>query len=80
MYGSLLLLVVIGAAAGFAATRLMKARVDMPTAMGLGVLGALLGGLALRLLLSVGGWFLTFVLALGGAMALIWLWQQVRRR
>lgn len=79
MYGNLLLLVVIGAAAGFTATRLMKTRVDLPTAMGLGVLGALLGGLVLRLLLSVGGWFLTFMLALGGAMALIWLWQRFRR-
>jgi uncharacterized membrane protein YeaQ/YmgE (transglycosylase-associated protein family) len=79
MYGNLLLLVIIGAAAGVAASRLMKVRLDMPTAMGVGVLGALIGGLALRLVLSVGGWFVTFALALGGAMVLIWVWQQLRR-
>jgi len=76
----LVLLVVIGAVAGFAATRLMKVQTDLPTAMGIGVLGALIGGLGLRLILSVGGWFVTFVLALAGSMALIWVWQQLTRR
>lgn len=80
MLPGLLLLAVIGAAAGYAATRLMKVEADLPTAMGIGVLGALLGGLGLRMLLAVGGWFLTFVLALGGSMALIWIWQRLSRR
>ena len=80
MLPGLVLLAVIGAAAGYVATRIMRVDTDLPTAMGIGVLGALLGGLALRLLMSVGGWFVTFVVALAGSVALIWLWQQISRR
>jgi len=79
MLPSLLLLVVIGAAAGMLATRLMKVNMDLPSAMGLGVLGALFGGLVLRLVLTAGGWMITFVLAVMGAMALIWLWQHLKK-
>ena len=79
MLPSLLLLVVIGAAAGMLATRLMKVNMDLPTAMGLGVLRALFGGLVLRLVLTAGGWMITFVLAVMGAMALIWLWQHLKK-
>lgn len=75
-----LLLIVIGAAAGYVATRLMRMAVDLPTAMGIGVLGALVGGLGLRLLLTMGGWVVTFVLALLGSMALLWLWQKFNTR
>ncbi len=80
MFPGVILLAVIGAAAGYVATRVMRVETDLPTAMGIGVLGALLGGLGLRLLLTVGGWFVTFALALAGSMALIWLWQQLTRR
>lgn len=80
MIPGLLLLAVIGAVAGYVATRLMRVDVDLPTAMGIGVLGALVGGLGLRLILTVGGWFITFLLALGGSVALIWAWQQFSRR
>jgi uncharacterized membrane protein YeaQ/YmgE (transglycosylase-associated protein family) len=80
MLPGIVLLAVIGAVAGYVATRIMKVDADLPTAMGIGVLGALLGGLGLRLLMTVGGWFVTFVLALAGSMALIWLWQQFTRR
>jgi uncharacterized membrane protein YeaQ/YmgE (transglycosylase-associated protein family) len=80
MFPGILLLAVIGAAAGYVATRLMKVDADLPTAMGIGVLGALIGGLGLRLLLTVGGWFVTFVLALAGSIALIWVWQQITKR
>jgi len=76
MFPGIILLAVIGAVAGYVATRVMKVNTDLPTAMGIGVLGALLGGFGLRLLLTVGGWFMTFVLALAGSMALIWLWQR----
>ena len=79
MIPSILLLAVIGAAAGFVATRLMRVDVDLPSAMGLGVLGALFGGFVVRMILTVGGWAVTFVLALGGSMALIWIWQHLRR-
>jgi uncharacterized membrane protein YeaQ/YmgE (transglycosylase-associated protein family) len=79
MLPSLLLLVVIGAAAGMLATRLMKVNMDLPSAMGLGVLGALFGGFVLRLVLTAGGWMITFVLAVMGAMALIWIWQHLKK-
>jgi len=80
MLPALALLVVIGAAAGYVATRLMRVDADLPTAMGIGVLGALIGGLGLRFILSVGGWFVTFLLALAGSILLIWVWQTVMRR
>ncbi|WP_127105613.1 GlsB/YeaQ/YmgE family stress response membrane protein [Pararhodobacter zhoushanensis] len=76
---AVLLLVVIGAAAGLLATRLMGMDADLPTAMLIGIVGALVGGFALRLIVTVGGWAITFVLAVLGAMVLIWLWQQVKR-
>ena len=75
-----LLLIVIGAAAGYVASRLMQVAVDLPTAMGIGVLGALLGGLGLRMLLTMGGWVVTFALALLGSLALLWLWQKFTTR
>ncbi len=80
MLPGLLLLVVIGAAAGYVATRIMRVNVDLPTAMGIGVLGAIIGGFGLRMLLTTGGWVLTFVLSLFGAMALIWIWQRLFSR
>ena len=79
MMSSLLFLVVIGGAAGLLATRLMKVNTDLPTTMGIGVLGALFGAFVLRLIVTVGSWAITFVLAAAGSMALIWLWQRFRR-
>ena len=73
-------LIIIGAAAGFLATRLMKIEADIPTTMFIGIAGALLGGLVLRLLLSVMGMLSGFVGAVLGAMLVIWLWQRYRRR
>ncbi len=73
-------LVIIGAAAGFLATRLMKIEADIPTTMFIGIVGALLGGLVLRLLLSVMGMLSGFVGAVLGAMLVIWLWQKYGRR
>ncbi|MFN3644336.1 MAG: GlsB/YeaQ/YmgE family stress response membrane protein [Gemmobacter sp.] len=71
----IVLLIVIGAAAGFLATRLMKVDADVPTTIAIGVFGALVGGLVLRVLLTVTGWLAGFVGAVLGAMLLIWLWR-----
>lgn len=68
-------LIIIGAAAGFIATRLMKIEADLLTTVAIGVFGALLGGLMLRVLLTISGWMAGFVGAVLGAMALIWLWK-----
>lgn len=68
-------LLIIGAAAGFIATRLMKLDTDIVTTIAIGVLGALAGGLVLRALLSVLGFAAGFVGAVLGALMLIWLWE-----
>jgi len=80
MVPGVLLLILIGAAAGYVATRLMRVDADLPTAMGIGVLGALLGGFGLRMLLTMGGWVVTFALSLLGSLALLWIWQKLTRR
>ncbi len=68
-------LIIIGAAAGFIATRLMKVETGVATTISIGILGALVGGLVLRALLTVAGWMSGFVGAVLGAMLLIWLWR-----
>ncbi|WP_434617877.1 GlsB/YeaQ/YmgE family stress response membrane protein [Tabrizicola sp. M-4] len=72
----ILILIVIGAAAGFLATRFMRVQTDVPTTIAIGVGGALLGWLILRFLVSITGWVAAFIGAVIGAMALIWLWQK----
>ncbi|MCU9848495.1 GlsB/YeaQ/YmgE family stress response membrane protein [Defluviimonas sp. WL0024] len=68
-------LIIIGAAAGFIATRLMGIEADPVSTVAIGVLGALAGGLVIRFILMVSGWLGGFVGAMLGAMALIWLWR-----
>ncbi|SDI33565.1 GlsB/YeaQ/YmgE family stress response membrane protein [Lutimaribacter saemankumensis] len=69
------MLIIIGAAAGFLATRLMKIEADIVTTVAIGIAGALIGGLVLRMLLTVMGAFAGLIGAVLGAMVLIWLWQ-----
>jgi uncharacterized membrane protein YeaQ/YmgE (transglycosylase-associated protein family) len=71
----ILALVVIGAAAGFIATRLMRLNTDLVSTIAIGIFGALIGGLVLRVLLTVTGWAAGFVGAVLGAMLLIWAWR-----
>jgi uncharacterized membrane protein YeaQ/YmgE (transglycosylase-associated protein family) len=73
-------LIVIGAAAGFLATRFMKIEANVVTTVVIGIAGALVGGLVLRGLLTVMGWLAGFVGAVLGAMVLIWLWQTYYRK
>ncbi|MBV1925739.1 MAG: GlsB/YeaQ/YmgE family stress response membrane protein [Rhodobacteraceae bacterium] len=73
-------LIIIGAAAGFLATRLMKVEADIPTTMFVGIIGALIGGLVLRVLISVMGWMAGFVGAVLGALLVIWVWQKYLRK
>lgn len=72
---ALLLIVIIGAAAGFLATRIMRLQTDVPTTIALGMAGAVVGWVGLRFLVSVTGWVAAFVGAVLGAMLLIWLWR-----
>ncbi|EEW26267.1 hypothetical protein [Rhodobacter ferrooxidans] len=72
----LLFIAIIGAAAGFLATRFMRVETDVPTTVAIGIGGALLGWLILRILAAVTGWLAMFVGAVLGGMALIWLWRK----
>ncbi|SLN30130.1 hypothetical protein PSA7680_01430 [Pseudoruegeria aquimaris] len=77
---SVLVLIIVGAAAGFLATRLMEVETDTVTTIAIGVVGALLGGLILRLLGSLFGMLSGFVGAVLGAMLLLWIWKQYQAR
>ncbi|MGY6695042.1 MAG: GlsB/YeaQ/YmgE family stress response membrane protein [Roseinatronobacter sp.] len=69
------LLIIVGALAGVLATRLMRMNTDLPTAMIIGVLGAVVGGMGFRFLMTSASWIGAFVLALLGSLLLLWLWQ-----
>ena len=77
---SVVFLVIVGAAAGFLATRLMRIETDIITTMAIGIAGALVGGLVLRGLLVVMGMLAGLVGAVLGAIALIWIWQKITNR
>ncbi len=74
-----LLILIIGAAAGFLATRFMRVQLDVITTVLLGVVGAAVSWFVLRLVAKVMGSGLMFVGAILGAMALIWAWQHFRK-
>lgn len=76
----IILLLIIGAAAGFLATRMMKLNTDIPTTIVIGVGGALIGGFLLRFLAEIASWAAGFVGALAGALVLIWLWKTYLKR
>jgi uncharacterized membrane protein YeaQ/YmgE (transglycosylase-associated protein family) len=73
-------LIIVGAAAGFIATRLMRIEAALLPTVGIGIAGALLGGLVLRVLLTAMGLLGGFIGAVLGALVLIWLWQLVQGR
>ncbi|TXH97201.1 MAG: GlsB/YeaQ/YmgE family stress response membrane protein [Pseudorhodobacter sp.] len=75
----IVLLIIVGIAAGFLATRAMRIEADVPTTIAIGVAGALIGGVVIRALLTVTGWMAGFVGAVIGAMFLIWLWKTYGR-
>lgn len=73
-------LIIVGAAAGFLATRLMRVEAGLIPTIAIGIAGALIGGLILRFVLVVGGLVGGLVGAVLGAMALIWVWQTYLKR
>lgn len=75
----IVLLLIIGIAAGFLATRFMRVETDVPTTIAIGVAGALVGGFALRALVTMANWMAGFVGAVLGAIILIWLWKTYGR-
>ncbi len=77
---SIVFLVIIGAAAGFLATRFMKVETGVLQTVGIGIAGALIGGLVLRFIVSVLGAFAGLVGAVLGAMLLIYIWKSYTGR
>jgi uncharacterized membrane protein YeaQ/YmgE (transglycosylase-associated protein family) len=70
-----LFLIIIGAAAGFIATRMMRMETDVITTVAIGIFGALVGGIALRVLLTLTSIAFGFVGAVLGAVLLIWVYR-----
>lgn len=69
------LLLILGAAAGFLATRMMKIETNVPATIAIGVGGAMIGGILIRYLLEITGWMAGFVGAVLGALLLLWIWK-----
>lgn len=73
------MLLILGAAAGLLATKLMRINLDLPSTVALGVLGALIGGVVLRVLIVSLGMGAGIVGAVLGAMLLVYLWGRFKR-
>lgn len=77
----IVLLAVIGVAAGFIATRLMRVELSAVETVAVGLLGAVVGGLLLRTLMVVSGLAFGLIGAVAGACLMIWLYLRfVKRR
>ena len=76
MIWPVLYMIVLGAAAGFVATRVMNAEMGLVPTVALGVVGALIGGLFLRFVVSMMGITAHVFGAVFGAILLIWLYRR----
>lgn len=76
---SILLLLVVGAAAGFLAARFMGVEMNTLATVMVGVAGALIGTMVIRLLLAATGAVAGFVGAILGAMLVIWIVQKLQK-
>ncbi|MGL4319851.1 MAG: GlsB/YeaQ/YmgE family stress response membrane protein [Paracoccaceae bacterium] len=78
----ILFVAIIGIAAGLIAVRVMNVKTDFITAAAFGIAGAMLGWFALRFLLGLSGWLVVVagstVVAVLGAIALIWFWKNLK--
>ncbi|GAW34470.1 putative membrane protein YeaQ/YmgE (transglycosylase-associated protein family) [Roseovarius sp. MBR-154] len=68
-------LIIIGAAAGFLATRLMRIEAGVVQTVMIGIAGALIGGVVIRVLLMVTGLLGGLIGAVLGSLLLIWLYR-----
>ena len=72
----LVMIAIMGAAAGFFATRIMRLQTDVVTTVVIGMVGALVGSAILRFLVMITGLAAYFVGAVLGAVVLIWAWRR----
>ena len=77
---SIIWLIIVGAAAGFLATRLLGIETPILPTIAIGIGGALIGGLVLRFLLTITGLLGGLVGATLGAIARIWIWSAFFKR
>ena len=76
----MIFLLIVGAAAGFLATRLFKWEANIWTTLLVGIVGALVGSLILQALPVIMGMASGVVGAVIGALVLVWIWQKVSGR
>lgn len=74
----ILMLVIVGIAAGFLATRVMKLDANVVVTIAIGIAGALIGGLILRTVSMLAGALGGFIGAVLGALLLIWVWKKLK--
>lgn len=74
--GQIILLAIIGVAAGFVASRVMKTNLSVWETIAVGLLGAIVGGVLLRFVIALSGAAFGFLGAVAGACLLIWLYQR----
>lgn len=76
---SFVLILIVGAAAGYFATRIYNIETDIPVTVAIGVLGAILGYFLLRalgwLLVFAGGLLSMFVGGIIGALILVYIYK-----
>jgi len=72
----LILWILIGAAAGWLATRMMNIDASPVQIVLIGMAGGLVGGLLLRVVLAVLGVFAGIIGAVLGALLVLWLWDR----
>ena len=73
-------LIIVGAAAGFIATRLLRIDASIPATILIGIAGAIIGGLLLQVAAGRLGMLGGLVGAVAGALLVTWLWQQMKSK
>ncbi|MET4127378.1 GlsB/YeaQ/YmgE family stress response membrane protein [Roseovarius sp. MBR-6] len=73
-------LLIVGVAAGFLATRLMRVEMGVVPTVLLGIAGALIGAVVIRMVLMITGLLGGLIGAVLGAMLLVYLWKLVGER
>ena len=76
---SILLLAIIGVAAGFIATKVMGIELTLVETIAVGLLGAVIGGFLIRAAVAVGSMAFGLIGAVVGACLLIFLYQRYVR-
>lgn len=69
-------LIIVGAAGGWIATRLMRFDSSAPATLAIGILGAILGSFIVSTIAAIASSLASIVGGVLGAVALIWLWKR----